>query len=288
MSVRKAVFPVAGWGTRLLPATKSIPKELLPIWDRPILHHVVEECARSGITEVCFVTSSGKEAVLDYFDRNHELEAVLEQRGKDEALLKVQAPASMAVFFSIRQGEIKGLGHAVSKARTWVGDEPFAVILPDDLVLSQEPCLLQLTKVFETVGRPVVALEEVPWEDTRNYGIVAGEPGPGGSVAIREMVEKPQPEIAPSNQAIIGRYILTPEVFDLLAGTKEGTGGEVQLTDALRMLIPKGIYGFKFEGKRCDAGSPMGFLEANLSYALHAPALKPKVLAMLKKFLEPG
>lgn len=288
MSVRKAVFPVAGWGTRLLPATKSIPKELLPIWDRPILHHVVEECARSGITEVLFVASAGKEAILDYFDRSHELEAMLEQRGKDESLLRVQAPASMAVFFSIRQGEIKGLGHAVSKARTWVGDEPFAVILPDDLVLADEPCLLQLKKVFEQVGRPVVALEEVAWEDTRHYGVAAGEPGAGGSIAIREMVEKPQPEIAPSNLAIIGRYILTPEIFDLLAGTKEGTGGEVQLTDALRMLIPKGIYGYQFEGKRCDAGTPLGFLEANLAYALHNPAVRPKVLAVLKKFLEPG
>jgi UTP--glucose-1-phosphate uridylyltransferase len=248
----------------------------------------VEECTRSGITEVLFVASAGKEAIIDYFDRSHELESMLEHRGKDDALQKVQAPATMAVFFSIRQGEIKGLGHAVSKARTWVGDEPFAVILPDDLVLADEPCLGQLKKVFEAVGRPVVALEEVAWEETGKYGIVAGEPGPGGSVAIREMVEKPQPEIAPSNLAIIGRYILTPEIFDLLAGTKEGTGGEVQLTDALRMLIPKGIYGYKFEGKRCDAGSPLGFLEANLSYALHSPALKPKVLALMKKLLEPG
>jgi UTP--glucose-1-phosphate uridylyltransferase len=194
----------------------------------------------------------------------------------------------MAVFFSIRQGEIRGLGHAVSKARPWVGDEPFAVVLPDDLVLSKEPCLAQLDRVFATVGRPVVALEEVPWEETRRYGVVAAEPGPAGSVAIREMVEKPQPEIAPSNLAIIGRYILTPEIFDFLEGTKEGTGGEVQLTDALRALIPKGIYGYQFEGKRCDAGSPLGFLEANLAFGLHTPEVKPKVLAMLKKFLEPG
>jgi UTP--glucose-1-phosphate uridylyltransferase len=286
MKIRKAVFPVAGFGTRLLPATKSIPKELLPVWDRPILHHVMEEVVAAGITEVLFITSWGKEAILDYFDRNRELEAVLEARGKLDALKRVQDVAHMAAFFSIRQGEIHGLGHAVDRARRWAADEPFAVVLPDDLVIAEKPCLGQLVGVFEKYGRPVVALEEIPTSETYRYGIVAGTEVEPRTYKLSDMVEKPQPEIAPSNLAIIGRYILTPEIFSLFKGTEYGAGGEIQLTDAMRKLIPQGIYGYKFEGKRCDAGTPLGFLETNVAYALSSPSLRPEALNLLKQYLK--
>jgi UTP--glucose-1-phosphate uridylyltransferase len=285
MKIRKAVFPVAGFGTRLLPATKSIPKELLPVWDRPILHHVLEEVVSAGISEVLFITSWGKEAILDYFDRNRELEAVLEARGKLDSLKRVRDVAHMAAFFSIRQGEIHGLGHAVDRARRWVGDEPFAVVLPDDLVLAEDPCLGQLVRVFEKYGRPVVALEAIPAEETHRYGVVAGVEVEPRTYKLSDMVEKPAPGTAPSNLAIIGRYILTPEIFSLFKGAEYGAGGEIQLTDAMRRLIPSGIYGHVFTGRRCDAGTPLGFLEANLAYGLHTPELKPRVLALLERFL---
>jgi UTP--glucose-1-phosphate uridylyltransferase len=285
MKIRKAVFPVAGFGTRLLPATKSIPKELLPVWDRPILHHVMEEVVASGITEVLFITSWGKEAILDYFDRNRELETLLEGRGKMDHLKQVREVAQMAAFYSMRQGEIHGLGHAVEQARRWVGDDPFAVILPDDLVLAREPCLGQLMKVYERFNRPVVALEQVPPAETHRYGVVAGTEVEPRTFKLSDMVEKPKPGTAPSNMAIIGRYILTPEIFALFDGAEYGTGGEIQLTDAMRQLIPKGIYGHVFEGRRCDAGSPLGFLGANLAYALSSPSLKPQVMGLLKEYL---
>lgn len=284
MKIRKAVFPVAGFGTRLLPATKSIPKELLPVWDRPILHHVMEECVAAGITEVLFITSWGKEAILDYFDRNRELEAILEGRGKVDALKQVREVAHMAAFYSIRQGEIHGLGHAVDRARRWAADEPFAVVLPDDLVLAEDPCLGQLVRVFEKYGRPVVALEAVPAEETHRYGVVAGTEVEPRTYKLSDMVEKPRPGTAPSNLAIIGRYILTPEIFSLFKGAEYGTGGEIQLTDAMKRLIPQGIYGHVFTGRRCDAGTPLGFLEANLAYAFHTPELKPRVKALLDKY----
>lgn len=283
MKIRKAIFPVAGFGTRLLPATKAVPKELIPVWDKPILHHVVEECQKSKIKEILFITSQGKEIILDYFDRNASLEEHLRKKEKDRELEAVMETANLANFYSIRQKEIKGLGHAILQGKEWVGNEPFAVILTDDLVISKVPCINQLIKVYEKYKLPVVALEEVPQEDTFKYGIIEGKEIEKNVFRIKNMVEKPAPEVAPSNLAIIGRYILTPEIFKFLEDTNEGKGGEIQLTDALQKYTKKGIIGYKFEGIRCDMGTPEGFLWTNLVYALNITSLRPLVLQILSR-----
>lgn len=283
MKIKKAIFPVAGFGTRLLPATKAIPKELIPVWDKPILHHVVEECVNSGIEEILFITSQGKEIILDYFDRNSYLEEHLKKKEKDKELEIVIKTSNIAHFYSIRQKEIKGLGHAIFQGREWIANEPFAVILTDDLVISKIPCLKQLINVFEKFKMPVVALEEVPKEETGKYGVIEGEEIEKNIFKIKNMVEKPTPEVAPSNLAIIGRYVLTPEIFDFLEETKEGAGGEIQLTDGLQKYVKNGILGLKFEGIRCDMGTPEGFLWTNLIYALNSTSLKPLLLQILSR-----
>jgi UTP--glucose-1-phosphate uridylyltransferase len=268
MTLRTCVFPCAGFGTRFFPATKVIPKEMLPLVDKPILQYGIEEARDSGMDKLIIVTSKGKDTILDHFDRSAELERSLSERGKHELLAEVDTVSRMVDIIAVRQKEALGLGHAVLTARDAVGDQPFAVLLPDDVILADEPCLKQMRRVFEETGRPVVALMEVPPEETSRYGIVAGEMKGDRRFRISDMVEKPKIH-PPSRYAIIGRYILPPEVFPLLQQTERGAGGEIQLTDAMRELVRDGdFYGYVFEGKRYDAGEKLGYLKATVDYAL--------------------
>jgi UTP--glucose-1-phosphate uridylyltransferase len=272
-NLRTCVFPCAGFGTRFFPATKVIPKEMLPLVDRPILQYGVEEALGSGMDKLVIVMSKGKDAILDHFDRTAELERSLRERGKLDLLAEVDAVSRMTEIISVRQKEALGLGHAVLQAKDAVGNEPFAVILPDDVILAEEPCLLQMRHVFEETGRPVVALMEVPAEETSRYGVVGGSMLSGRRFHITDMVEKPKIN-PPSRYAIIGRYILPPDVFGILGTTERGAGGEIQLTDALRELLRAGeFYGYVFDGKRYDAGEKIGYLKATVDYALRHPAL---------------
>lgn len=281
-TLRTCVFPCAGFGTRFFPATKVIPKEMLPLVDKPILQYGIEEARDSGLDKLVIVTSKGKETILDHFDRTAELERSLRERGKDELLAEVDAVSRMVELISVRQKEALGLGHAVLTARDAVGHEPFAVILPDDVILADLPCLQQMRRVFEDTGRPVVALMEVTPEETSRYGIVAGELVSERRFLVKDMVEKPQSD-APSKYAIIGRYILPPEVFPLLQNTTRGAGGEIQLTDALRELVRAGdFYGYVFEGTRYDAGEKLGYLKATVDYALRHPKLGREFREYLK------
>ncbi|MFM2126476.1 MAG: hypothetical protein RL328_2927 [Acidobacteriota bacterium] len=272
--VRKAVFPAAGLGTRFLPATKAMPKEMLPLVDKPLIQYGVEEAMHSGIQNMIIVTGRGKTAIEDHFDVSFELEHLLESRNKKELLAAVRSVSDMINVAYVRQKEALGLGHAVLRARELVGDEPFATILSDDIIDSETPCLRQLLDVYEFYGAPVVALMEVPRENISAYGVVDAEPiqdtsGGGRLYRIRNLVEKPKAEDAPSNLAIIGRYILTPEVFDSIESIEPGSGGELQLTDGLKhVLRSRPIYGYRFEGKRYDAGDKQGFLQATVEFAL--------------------
>src|SRR4051794_32115672 len=253
-ALRTCVFPCAGFGTRFFPATKVIPKEMLPLVDKPILQYGIEEARDSGLDKLVIVTSKGKDTILDHFDRTSELERSLRERGKLDLLAEVDAVSRMVDIISVRQKEALGLGHAVLTAKDAVGREPFAVVLPDDVILADEPCLLQMRHVFEETGRPVIALMEVAAEETSRYGIVAGEMVANRRFRITDMIEKPKGK-APSHYAIIGRYILPPDIFPILEHTGRGTGGEIQLTDALRELARQGdFYGYVFDGRRYDAG----------------------------------
>ena len=268
-SIRVAVFPAAGLGTRFLPATKAQPKEMLPLVDRPLIQYVVEEARAAGIERVVIVTGRGKNAIEDHFDTSFELERMLEDRGKEDLLGQVREVSELAPVAYVRQKSALGLGHAVLQARDLVGREPFAVMLGDDIVDAGQPCIGQMMQLFERRGNPVIALQEVPRSETRQYGIVAGEKVDERIVAISDMVEKPVPEKAPSNLAIIGRYILPPEIFDILGDTASDVGGEIQLTSALKTLLSRRpIDGFLFEGKRYDAGDKLGFLKATVEFAL--------------------
>lgn len=268
--VRKAVFPVAGLGTRFLPATKVMPKEMLPINDRPLIQHAVEEARAAGIEEFLFVTGRQKEMLEEHFDFQPELAATLEQRGKKDLLdklLETIMPAGK--LFLTRQPQPLGLGHAVWCAKKLVGDEPFAVILPDDMVLAQKGCLSQMVETYNELGGNVVAVMDVPRADTAKYGVLDVARDNGKTVAVKGLVEKPAPEKAPSTLSIIGRYILQPEVFDHLAAFEKGAGGEIQLTDAMAKLIgSQPFHGLRFDGTRYDCGHRLGFLEANVAYAL--------------------
>jgi UTP--glucose-1-phosphate uridylyltransferase len=280
--LRTCVFPCAGFGTRFFPATKVIPKEMLPLVDKPILQYGIEEARDSGFEKLIIVNSKGKDSILDHFDRSTELERSLQERGKTELLAEVQAVSNMVDLITVRQKEALGLGHAVMQARDAVGKHPFAVVLPDDVILAEEPCLLQMRRVFEETGRPVVALMEVSEEETARYGIVGGELIGERRFKITEMVEKPKIN-PPSNYAIIGRYILPHEIFGILEQTERGAGGEIQLTDALRELLRAGdFYGVVFEGKRYDAGEKLGYLKATVDYALKHPALAEEFRAYLE------
>lgn len=272
-SLRTCVFPCAGFGTRFFPATKVIPKEMLPLVDKPILQYGIEEARDSGLDKLIIVTSKGKESILDHFDRTSELERSLRERGKADLLQEVDTVSRMVDLIAVRQKEALGLGHAVLTAKDAVGREPFAVVLPDDVILADEPCLNQMRRVFEETGRPVVALMEVTQEETSRYGVVGGDQLGNRRFRVREMVEKPKIN-PPSRFAIIGRYILPPDIFPLLERTERGAAGEIQLTDALRELVRQGdFYGYVFEGRRYDAGEKLGYLKATVDYALRHPQL---------------
>ncbi len=272
--VRKAVFPAAGLGTRFLPATKAQPKEMLPVVDKPIIQYGVEEALHSGIQNIIIVTGRGKSAIEDHFDVSFELEHLLESRGKKDLLAIVRSVSDMIDVSYIRQKEALGLGHAVLRACELVGPEPFAVVLADDVIESQTPCLRQLMDIYEFFSAPVIAVMEVPRDQISAYGVVDAEPvAHNGShdrvYRIRDLVEKPKASEAPSNLAIIGRYILTPEIFNSIGAIQPGAGSEIQLTDALRHLLrSRPIYAYRFEGTRYDAGDKLGFLKATVELAL--------------------
>jgi len=274
--VTKAVFPVAGLGTRFLPATKSIPKEIMTLVDRPLIQYAIDEARAAGIEEFIFVTARGKSALEDYFDTAPELESSLRQKGKDDLLAELRKTnmESGAIAY-IRQTEPRGLGHAVWCARRLVGDEPFAVILPDDVIAAETPCLQQMVAAYEKTGGSMVAAMEVPHEKTSAYGILDVVDDSGQVVTVRRMVEKPEPAGAPSNLAVIGRYILAPNVMETLNETDAGAGGEIQLTDAIAAEIDKsGVSGFRFDGQRFDCGSKAGFLQATVAFGLARPDLR--------------
>jgi UTP--glucose-1-phosphate uridylyltransferase len=286
MRVRKAVFPAAGWGTRFLPATKAQPKEMLPLVDKPIIQYAVEEVVAAGIEQVIIVTSSQKRAIEDHFDLSYELEHLLEERGEIERLRQIRAITDLAQIAYVRQKEQLGLGHAVLMAKELVGHEPFAVILSDDVVVGERPCIGQLIHAYNQTRSSVVAVMEVPAEETSRYGVIGGERVEGGDGRLWKMdrvVEKPEPGTAPSNLAIIGRYILTPKIFDKLEQTARGAGGEIQLTDAIQALMEEqAIYGYEFEGTRYDAGTTMGWLKASVELALARPDLGEEFGAYLR------
>jgi UTP--glucose-1-phosphate uridylyltransferase len=274
--IRKAVFPAAGLGTRFLPATKAQPKEMLPLVDKPIIQYVIEEAVASGISSIILVTGRGKNAIEDHFDVSAELERLLEARGKTDLLDQVRAISNMITVSYVRQGESLGLGHAVLMAKDLVGDEPFAVMLGDDIIDSAVPCMKQMMDVFEAHEGPVIAVQQVSRSEISAYGVIDGAPeGSSGRVyRIKDMVEKPSAEEAPSDLAIIGRYILTPDVFACLEDTQRDSGGEIQLTNGLRHLNEqRTLYGYRFEGIRHDAGNKLGFLKATVEFALKRPDL---------------
>jgi UTP--glucose-1-phosphate uridylyltransferase len=279
MKIRKAVLPVAGLGTRFLPATKAQPKEMLPIVDKPLVQYAVEEVASSGIPMVVFVTGRGKQAIENHFDVSAELEQELAGRGKEELRRQLRSISGLLRFAYVRQQTPRGLGDAILTARDIVGEEPFAVLLSDDVIVNDPPCLKQMLRVFERYGRSVIAVQRVPRKSVSSYGVIRGRVVPdhewqGRLFRIEDMIEKPSPEEAPSNLAVIGRYILTPTIFDALHSTIAGAGGEIQLTDGLRHLLAKEpIYGYVFEGKRYDAGDKLGFLQATVEMALQRPDL---------------
>jgi UTP--glucose-1-phosphate uridylyltransferase len=284
--VRKAVFPAAGLGTRFLPATKAMPKEMLPLVDKPLIQYAVEEAIESGITNVVIVTGRGKQAIEDHFDVSFELERLLETKGKTLLLEQTRAVSEMVDIAYVRQKEALGLGHAVLRAKELVGPEPFAVVLADDVIASVTPCLRQLIEVYERYGAPVVALMEVPREKISAYGVVDAEPvdGAGRVFRIRNMVEKPKPGEAPSNLAIIGRYVLVPEIFASIEATGPGSLGEIQLTDGLKHLLrSQAVFGLKFEGTRHDAGDKLGFLKATVEFALRREDLGAEFREYLKR-----
>jgi UTP--glucose-1-phosphate uridylyltransferase len=290
--IRKAVFTVGGMGTRFLPATKAIPKEMLPVVDKPLIQYAVEEAQAAGIEEFIFVTGRGKYAIEDHFDQSYELEKSLAERGKTDALALLEGirlPAGRVAY--TRQQEPLGLGHAVWCARQLVGEEPFALLLADDLIMSQRPCLAQMVEVYEQqakAARPahVVATMQVEREKVSRYGVLEVESEAGALIKARGLVEKPAPEAAPSTHAIVGRYILQPQVFAPLEARQKGAGGEIQLTDAIAATLPEvDFYGYQFEGQRFDCGSKIGFFEAQLAYTLQRPDMAERARKVLGKYI---
>jgi UTP--glucose-1-phosphate uridylyltransferase len=288
MRVRKAVFPAAGWGTRFLPATKAQPKEMLPLVDKPIIQYAVEEAVAAGIEQVVIVTSSLKRAIEDHFDVSYELERLLEEKGEIEKLRQIRRISDLAQIAYVRQKEQLGLGHAVLMAKDVIGHEPFAVLLPDDVVVADRPCIGQLIDAYQQTHASVVAVMEVPPAETGRYGVIGVEsteapPGANRLHKVSKLVEKPGPGEAPSNLAIIGRYVLTPKIFDKLEQTPRGAGGEIQLTDALEMLMQEqGVYGCEFNGTRYDAGTTMGWLKASVELALERTDLAAELRGYLR------
>ena len=287
-AVRKVVFPVAGLGTRFLPATKAIPKEMLPVVDKPLIQYAVEEALAAGITEIIFVTGRGKTAMVEHFDHAYELEATLKAKGRDDQLRELASGLlKPGQVMTTRQQEPLGLGHAVWCARHIVGREPFAVMLPDDLVDAEPGCMSQLVEVYNKTGGNVVAVEEVPRDQTERYGILDVARDDGKLITVKGMVEKPKPKDAPSNLSIIGRYILLPEVFDHLDRHERGKGGEIQLTDAMaKMLGHAPFHGVRFSGIRYDCGNKLGYLKATFAFALERADLKAELASFIKSKLE--
>ena len=284
MKVRKAVITAAGWGTRFLPATKSQPKEMLPLVDKPVIQYVVEEAVSSGIEQIIIITAQGKHAIENHFDRSFELEHVLREKPDEKRLREVQRVSNMADICYIRQKEQLGLGHAVSMAKDLVGNEPFALFLPDDLIAAEVPAMKQMIEVFERYDGSVIAVEPVPPEKTSSYGIIDPEKLEDRVYAVKGLIEKPSPEDAPSNLGIVGRYILTPEVFDMIGRVRPGAIGEIQLTDALHLLREgQQIYAYEFDGVRHDTGEPLGFLRACIDYAMARPDIGPGLREYLRQ-----
>lgn len=286
--VRKAIFPVGGLGTRFLPATKAMPKEMLPVVDKPLIQYAVEEAAAAGIEEFIFVTGRGKSAIEDHFDVSYELEQTLGERGRDDVLGTIRAiglePGQISYT---RQMEPMGLGHAVWCARKHIGNEPVAILLADDLVMSKRPCLRQLIDVHQETGGNVVAVEEVPVDHTDRYGVLDIESDDGRLAMVCGLVEKPEPFDAPSQLAIIGRYVLMPEVFEHLSKFERGTGGEIQLTDAMAKMIGQmPFHGLRFEGRRFDCGDKIGYFEANVAFALSRDEFRDDIADVLKQYVD--
>ena len=282
--IKKAIIPAAGLGTRFLPATKAIPKEMLPIVDIPTIQHIVLEAVQSGIETIVLVTARGKESIIDHFDDHMALEEKLMREGKEELADRIRTASQMAKIVSVRQGVPRGLGHAVLCAKEIIGDEPFVVLLGDDLVDSEVPCTRQLVNAYEQHKKSVVALMEVEPEDVSKFGIASGENLDDKNISISQMVEKPKLEDAPSRNAIVGRYLLTPRIFELLEKTDPGAGGEIQLTDAMEMLrVEEGFVGHLFDGHRYDAGDTLGFVKANIAYALKRPDIRERLISYLKE-----
>lgn len=281
--IKKAIIPAAGLGTRFLPATKAMPKEMLPILDKPTIQYIVEEAARAGIEDIIIVTGRHKRAIEDHFDSQKELEMVLKGKGKSELLEKVQYSTELANIFYVRQKEQKGLGHAISSARQFIGNEPFAVLLGDDIVESEVPAVKQLIDVYEETGHSVIGVQEVPEADTHRYGIIDPLTKNGRQYEVKKFVEKPAQGTAPSNLAIMGRYVLTPEIFDYLKTQKEGAGNEIQLTDAIeRMNNDNQVYAYDFEGERYDVGEKLGFVKTTIEYALKDDSMREELTRFIK------
>jgi UTP--glucose-1-phosphate uridylyltransferase len=275
--IRKAVIPAAGLGTRFLPATKSMPKEMLPVIDKPIIQFVVEEAIASGIEDIIIVTGRGKRAIEDYFDTSPELETYLLQNERYDLLREVKDISSLADIHYIRQKEPRGLGDAILKAEKHVRDEPFAVLLGDDIIKADTPCIRQLTNLFEMYNKPIIAVEEVAREKISRYGIIKGREIEKSIYFVEDIIEKPSLEEAPSNIGTVGRYVFTPEIFDCIKEISPGKGNEIQLTDAIRILIEEEVYGYTFEGKRYDAGDKVGYVKAIIDLALEREDLKEEI-----------
>lgn len=283
MQIKKAIIPAAGLGTRFLPATKSQPKEMLPIIDKPTIHYIVEEAVASGIEEILIVTSRTKKAIEDYFDKSIELEIELENKEKQELLDTVKKISDIANIYYIRQKEPKGLGHAILTTKSFVGNEPFAVLLGDDVITSETPVLKQMIDVYEKYQSSIIGVQSVNWEDVHKYGIISGKFIDNRISKIEYMVEKPLKSNAPSNLAVLGRYIITPDIFPILENQEAGSGGEIQLTDALcKLAKTKSIYSYDFIGKRYDIGNKIGFLQANIEFALSRNDLKDEFISYLR------
>ena len=284
--VRKAIIPAAGLGTRFLPATKAMPKEMLPIVDRPTIEYIVEEAIASGIEDIIIVTGKGKRSIEDHFDRNFELEENLREKGKYELLDKINQSSKVEIHY-IRQKEPKGLGHAVWCARNFIGDEPFAVLLGDDIVQAEKPCLQQLMEQYDETGSSVIGVQQVAEENTHRYGIIDPSVQEGRRYQVSNFVEKPEQGTAPSNLAIMGRYVLTPEIFGFLDKQQAGAGGEIQLTDAIQVLNQvQNVYAYDFEGKRYDVGEKLGFIQTTVEMALKRDELREDILVYLTRLLE--
>ncbi|MDH7578074.1 MAG: UTP--glucose-1-phosphate uridylyltransferase GalU [Bacillota bacterium] len=281
--VKKAIIPAAGWGTRFLPATKAQPKEMLPVVDKPAIQYIVEEAVASGIEDIIIVTGKNKRAIEDHFDRAVELETVLKEKGEDELLRLIEDISSLVDIHYVRQKEARGLGHAVYCARKFVGEEPFAVLLGDDLIVGEVPCLRQLLDVYEEYHCSVLAVQKVGPPEVKRYGIIKPAAHPSSQlIRVEDLVEKPAPEEAPSQYAVIGRYVITPEIFEILGAISPGAGGEIQLTDALRELVKiQPIYAYLFHGVRYDVGDKLGFLQATVKLAL----ARPELASSFRRFL---